>query len=92
MLGGGWRELGLVDVVDGYCVCGDDLSHFLDLCFEGCDVVVVALDGALGFVVLLLQDFLLRGDSLQFFGECFCCGLKLLSFGDEILQFQFVLE
>ena len=92
MLGGGWCELGLVDVVDGYCVGGDDLSHLLDLCLEGCDVVVVALDGALGLVVLLLQDFLLRGDGLQFFGEGFGCGLKLLSFGDEILQFQVVLE
>lgn len=87
--GSGRGELGVVavDVVHGDGVGGDDVSHLLDLCLEGCDIIVVSPDGRFGLIVLLLQDFLFRGDSLQLLREGLGGGLKLLSLGDQFFQF-----
>lgn len=78
--------------MDGYGVRGDDFSHLLDLGLEGGDVVVVPLDGCLGLVVLLLQDFLLRRHAFQLLRKCLRSGFQLLSAGDQFFQFQFVLQ
>lgn len=90
--GGGVSEVRVVDVVDGDGVGGDDFPHLLDLCLEGGDVVVVALDGGLGLAVLLLQHLLLRRHALQLLRERLCGGLELLPAVDQLLQFQLVLE
>ena len=86
--GSGWGELRVtVDVVNGDGVGGDDLSHLLDLCLKGSDIIIVSLDRRFGLIVLLLQDLLLRGDSLQLLGERFGGGLKLLSLSHQFFQF-----
>lgn len=82
----------LIDVVHWHCVRGDDLPHLLDLCLEAGDVLIVPLDRTLGLIVLLLEHLFLGGDCLQLFGERFGGGFELLSFGDEIFEFEFVPE
>ena len=79
-------------VEDGHRVGGNDVSHFMNFCFQVVDVGVILLNCVVSFIVFLDQSLLLRCHSFKLIRKGFSSSLQLLSLLDKFFKLECVFK